>query len=86
MKTRLAILGMAAVLGGCASVGDPIPLGPNSYMIRANTKNEETSIRLSAEKANQFCSEQGMTANIGSIGEAGYGRANVRFQCVKKSN
>ena len=85
MSYRLAVLGLAAVLGGCASVGEPIPLGQDRYRLNTETHpfrgGSEAALRAGIEKANQYCQEINKTAEITRVGEGSFGRATVHFTC-----
>ena len=84
---RYIVLGLAAVLGGCATVDEPIRLGSNSYTISAKSSpfhgGEKHSLQAAIDKANSFCVKQGeKEAKVTFFGGAGFGRSSVNFICV----
>jgi hypothetical protein len=78
----------ALLLAGCATVGDPQPIGPDTYMLSASTFME---VHSSAEekampiaKANTFCSSMGkkMLLVSSDSGQFPTAHAEITFKCL----
>ncbi len=86
MKTKLLVL--SVMLAGCASVGEPQPIGADTYMLSASTflevKSSAEEKALPITKANAFCSTMGkkMLLVSSDSGQFPTAHAEITFKCL----
>lgn len=94
---KAVVLGLlaTAILAGCQSVGEVMPVGKDTYMIDATTRggfqSHGETTALAADKARAFCAQTGKELVVGKVKTSGARgwtpvESDLVFQCVSKDD
>jgi hypothetical protein len=96
MKQPLLICAMALTLFGCASTGEVVSVGKDTYMVSGWGKSpggySGSEVKAAAiKKANEFCVAQGRRAQVVSAGQRdmSFGvnaNAEIQFMCLETTD
>jgi hypothetical protein len=83
-KNTLLATTVALSLAACVNTSEPVPVGPDSYMISASASDPGITSApsvLAARHASQFCEENGRHMVIRHM-ETGFKSGTLVFSCV----
>jgi hypothetical protein len=91
----LLLEAVALLISGCVTMTDPVPMGEGRYMISLNARggfqNNGELLAQSIKRANDFCTVQGLHADVLSTQTSGVQMwtpqdNQVVFRCVSESH